>query len=133
MRTSSFRRSLVAAVSIFAATAVATAQGVFADVSGKWNVSVNTGGRATESVITLKQSGDSLTGTIESEATGGTRNLIGKVTADTVRFGFSLEMQGNTIEIAAGALLKDKDTMEGEMALPNGAGTFPFTAKRQQQ
>jgi hypothetical protein len=132
MRTPSIRRSLLTAAFLFAATATAAAQGLFADVTGKWNVSVNTGGRVTESVVTLKQTGDSISGTIESEATGGARELVGTIKSDTVRFGFSIQMQGNTIEIAAGGLLKDKDTIEGEMALPNGAGTFPFTAKRQQ-
>lgn len=133
MRTPFLRRSFVAAAFLFAATTVAAAQGLFADVTGKWNVTVNVGGNVNESLVTLKQSGDSLSGTIESAATSGSRPLVGKVIADTVRFGFSLEMQGNTIEILAGALVKDKDTMEGEMALPNGAGTFPFTAKRQKE
>jgi len=133
MRTPNIRRSLLAAAFLFAATTAAAAQGLFADVTGKWNASVNTGGRVMESVVTLKQTGDSLSGTIESEGTGGSRELVGTVKSDTVRFGFSIEMQGNKIEILAGALLKDKDNMEGEMALPNGAGTFTFTAKRQAQ
>jgi hypothetical protein len=133
MRTSSIRRSFVAAALLCAATTAAAAQGLFADVTGKWNVTINTGGNVTESVVTLKQSGDSLTGTIESAQTNGSRNLVGTVKSDTVRFGFSIEMQGNTLEISVGGLVKDKDTIEGEMALPNGAATFPFTAKRQAQ
>jgi len=133
MRTPSLRQSLVTAALLFAATTAAASQGLFADVSGKWDVSVNTGGRVTESLVTLKQTGDSLSGTIESEGTGGSRDIVGTVKSDTVRFGFSIAMQGNTIEILAGALLKDNDTMEGEMALPNGAGTFTFTAKRKKE
>lgn len=126
----SFVRPLVLAVAVAAATATAYAQHAFADVSGKWRVQLSMGDRATESLLTLKQSGDTLSGTLESEQVG-TRPLEGMVKGDTVRFNFSVDMQGNVLAIAVGGLLKDKDNMAGEFALPNGMGTFPFTAKRE--
>lgn len=126
----SFVRPLVAAIALAAATATAYAQHAFADVSGKWRVELSMGDRATESLLTLKQAGDTLSGTIESEQVG-TRPLEGMMKGDTVRFNFSVDMQGNVLAISVGGVLKDKDTMSGEFALPNGMGTFPFSAKRQ--
>ncbi len=90
---------------------------------------MNMGQQSSTSVLNLKQSGDTLTGTIESQQLG-TRELVGTVKGDTVRFGVTIDMQGNQFQLNIGGLVKDKDTMEGEFALPNGMGSFPFTAKR---
>ncbi|HYW30311.1 MAG TPA: hypothetical protein VE869_02310 [Gemmatimonas sp.] len=109
-------------------TAVA-AQRMFADVTGKWEISLSMNGAASTSMLDVTQKGDSISGTIESEQIGS-RAIAGTVKGDTVRFGFSVDMQGNVLEITAGALVKDKDSMEGEIALPNGMGAFPFSAKR---
>ncbi|MES2524710.1 MAG: hypothetical protein V4617_18585 [Gemmatimonadota bacterium] len=130
MRTFSSRGLAVAASLLLAVTTTAVAaQRMFADVTGKWEISLSMNGSATSSTLDVTQKGDSLSGTITSEQIGS-RNIIGTVKGDTVRFGFSIDMQGNVLEISAGALVKDKDSMEGELALPGGQGAFPFTAKR---
>ncbi len=128
MRTLS-RPFLVAAALLLAAT-TAVAQRHFADVSGKWRVGVAMGDRTSESLLTIKQVGDTLSGVIETEQ-AGSRPVDGMVKGDTVRFDFTIELQGNMLAIHADGVLKDKDNLSGQMSLPNGMGQFPFAAKRE--
>ena len=80
--------------------------------------------------MTLKQEGEGLTGVLEIEQMGS-RNLAGNVKGDTVRFAFSIDMGGTMLDIRAAGLLKDKNTINGQIELPQGMGMFPFTATRQ--
>ena len=116
-------------VALLLVVTAAVAQSALADVTGKWKFSVVAGGRTSESTVTFKQSGDSLSGVIETEQ-AGSRELVGSVSKDTVRFAFAFEMQGNKVEIRAAGIVRDSVTIDGEFALPNGVGAFPFTAKR---
>ena len=130
MRTFSSRRlALATSLLLAVSTTAVAAQRMFADVTGKWEISLSMNGSASTSQLDVTQKGDSLSGTISSEQIGS-RNILGTVKGDTVRFGFSVDMQGQVLEISAGALVKDKDSMEGEIALPGGQGAVPFTAKR---
>lgn len=130
MRTIALRRLAATAALLLTATTAAAAQ-LLADVSGKWHVAVNMGGNTSESLITFKQSGDTLSGVIETEQ-AGTRPLSGTISGDTVRFRFDIDAQGSLLEIRAGGLLRDKDSIEGAFVLPNDMGSFTFLAKRQQ-
>ena len=123
---------------VFAATALmltiisvtAAAQRVIADLSGTWLMSISMQGNTSQSTVNLKQTGDSLSGTISMEQIG-TRNLVGSVKSDTVRFTFSIDMQGQVMELYGAGLLKDKDNIDGQLDLPQGMGSIPFAAKRQ--
>jgi ABC-type sugar transport system substrate-binding protein len=130
MRMFALRRLAVTAALLLAATTAAAAQRFLSDITGKWKVAVSMGGNTSESFLTVKQSGDTLSGVIETEQ-AGSRPIVGTVSKDTVRFEFAIDMQGTALEIRAGGLLKDNDSIEGEFVLPNGMGSFPFTAKRQ--
>lgn len=130
MRTFALRRLAVTGALLLVATTAAAAQHLLADVSGKWKASVNMGGNTSDSFITFKQSGDTLSGVIETEQ-AGTRPLHGTVSGDTVRFLFTIDAQGTAMEIRAGGLLRDKDSIEGAFVLPNDMGSFTFLAKRQ--
>lgn len=131
MRTPSPRRLIAAAAMLLSvATVTAAAQRAFADVSGKWLFSVTTPDRTQESIMMLKQEGDALTGVVEIEQMG-TRNLAGSVKGDTVRFAFSIDLQGTLLDLRGAGLIQDKDNFTGQIELPNGMGMFPFTAKRQ--
>jgi hypothetical protein len=130
MRTFALRRLPVMAALLLATTTAAAAQRVLADVTGKWKVAVNMGGNTSESLITFKQSGDTLSGIIETEQTG-TRSLTGTISGDTVRFRFDIDAQGTLLAIRAGGLLRDKDSIEGAFVLPNDMGSFTFLARRQ--
>ena len=119
-----------AAVMISLSAITVSAQRMFADVSGKWTFTVDAPNGQTNSLGTFKQEGEALTGTLEIEQMG-TRPVTGSVKGDTVRFAFSLDMNGQALEIQSTGVLKDKDSMTGQMELA-GMGAFPWTAKRSQ-
>lgn len=125
-----FSRPILVATALFLAATTAVAQRHFADVSGKWRVGVAMGDRTSESLVTFKQTGDTLSGVIETQE-AGSRPLEGMVKGDTVQFDFTIELQGNMLAIHADGVLKDKDNLSGQMSLPNGMGQFPFAAKRE--
>lgn len=125
-----FSRPIFVAAALFVAATTAVAQRHFADVSGKWRVGVSMGDRTSESLLTVNQTGDALSGTIESQE-AGSRPVQGMVKGDSVQFDFTIELQGNMLAIHADGVLKDKDNLSGQMVLPNGMGQFPFAAKRE--
>lgn len=85
---------------------------------------------ANESAVVFKQDADTLlTGTVESQMFG-TAKLGGNVKGDTVRFAFTIEIQGMQFELRASGMVKDKDNIGGQLEAPNGMGSFPFTMKR---
>jgi hypothetical protein len=124
------RFSVMAAALLLSVTAAAaTAQRMFADVSGKWSFTAETPNGATTSLLTAKQTGDSLSGTLDIEQMGS-RPVAGVVKGDTVRFWFSVDIGGQMLDIRGQGLLTDADNMAGQLELA-GMGTFPFTAKKQ--
>ena len=128
MRIASPRR-LIAAAIVFSAVAVtATAQRMFADIGGKWSMTIDGPQGAMESAVTIKQEGEALTGTITNEMFGSSK-LEGNVKGDTVRFAFTIDAGGQSIPLTAGAFVKDKDTVSGQI-IAEGMGNFPFTMKR---
>lgn len=123
-------RALFAAAALFLSlTAFTTAERVLADLTGTWNVSVQTPDQTVGSTLVVEQKGDSLTGNLQSEL--GSAPVLGSVKGDTVTFDFGLDMGGQAISIRAMALMSDKDNMSGQMDV-SGMGAMPFTAKRQQ-
>lgn len=129
MRSSSVSRLFVATALFSVVAATATAQRWFADVSGKWAMTVAGPDGANESAVVLKQEAEALTGTIESQMLGLAK-LAGSVKGDTVRFAFTVDIQGMQFELRAGGVVKDKDNITGALEAPNGMGSFPFTMKR---
>jgi hypothetical protein len=122
-----FRRLIASAVAISLAAGVATAASL-ADLTGKWNVSIGMPGQARQALLTVTQKGDSLSGTIETEA--GTSQIAGVMKGDSVFFGFQLDMGGQQLMISSAGALTDKDNLAGMLEL-GGMGGFPFTAVRQ--
>lgn len=121
------RLTVVAALFVSAATA--GAQRLFADFSGAWNVTVQGPQGPMNSLLTLKQTGDTVSGDFESEL--GKAAVNGLVKGDTMRFVFALDMQGQAINIQATGILKDKDNVAGNLEVV-GMGGFPFTATKKQ-
>ncbi len=118
-----------AAVLLSISAVTAAAQHAFADVTGKWAFSTETPNGTTNSLATLTQDGEALSGILEIDQMG-TQKLAGSVKGDTVRFSFSIDMGGQALDIRGEGMLKDKDSMAGQMELA-GMGSFPFSAKRQ--
>jgi hypothetical protein len=122
-------RALLLATTLFVGLSAFTANAnrFLADLSGTWNVSVQTPDQTVASTLVVEQKGDSITGVLSSEI--GQANVRGAVKGDTVNFSFGLDMGGQAIDIAATALLTDADNMSGSMDVA-GMGNMPFSARR---
>ena len=114
-------------VALFLGAATATAQRVLADFGGVWNVSVEGPQGTMNSVLTLKQTGDTVAGEFESEL--GKAAVSGMVKGDSIKFSFGLDAGGQQISIQGIGALKDTDNMAGTVEAA-GMGGFPFSAAR---
>lgn len=123
------RRIMASAVLMLSAVSVAAAQRILADISGTWVVSAQSPNGASESTAVFKQEGTALTGTLEIPELGSAK-LSGTVKGDTVKFAFSIDVQGNQIPVQVSGMIKDKDNMAGTISLPQDMGSYPYTAKR---
>lgn len=128
------RRSLstllvAAASAAFATAAIAGAPRVLADLTGKWIISVSLPDRVSQSLIDWKQDADTVSGHVEIEGMGNS-SIYGIVRGDTVDFEFSIEIQGQALDIGGSGILRGKDSLDGSLYLPNNMGSFPFVAKR---
>ena len=121
------RVAIASAAIALSVTAVA-AQRMFADFSGKWNVAIDAQGQSMQSLMTVTQKGDSVSGTTESQI--GTANFDGVVKGDSIFFGFAYDMGGQQIRIRGTGVMSEKDKMMGTMEA-EGLGAFPFAAARQ--
>lgn len=123
-------RRLVASVALLgaAASVAAAAPRLFADLTGKWNVTISAPDQSRQALLTWTQKGDSLAGTIETEI--GTAAIRGVTKGDSVYFGFTLDMGGQQLVLNGAGAMKDKDNMAGMLDLA-GMGAFPFSAQRQ--
>lgn len=129
MLASNSRRLIASAALLLTAVSVAAAQRVLADISGTWVVSAQSPNGASESTAIFKQDGTALTGTLEIPDLGSAK-VSGTVKGDTVRFGFTIDVQGNQIPVQVSGMIKDKDNMSGTISLPQDMGSYPYTAKR---
>ena len=123
------RRLIASTVLLLSSVSVAAAQRILADISGTWVVSAQSPTGASESTAVFKQDADTLSGTIESQTLGSAK-LSGTVKGDTVRFAFTIAVQGTQYELKAIGSVKDKDNIAGSLEAPNGVANFPFTMKR---
>src|SRR4249920_3940489 len=96
------------------------------DITGDWTVTVESPQGATSIDATMKQAGEDLTGTITSPM--GAVDFKGKVIKDALNVSYTLDLQGNSIEI------KMTGTVTGDSITGNlnfgGMGDVPWTAKK---
>jgi hypothetical protein len=120
---------LLAAVISLPARAVAGGQDKPADVAGTWNLTVDFGGQTGTPSVTLKQDGETLTGTYSSEVFGE-QKVTGTIKGNAITFGFTGAIEGNSVKVTYTGTV-DKSTMKGKVTLGDVAeGTF--TAAKQQ-
>jgi hypothetical protein len=100
-----------------------------ADVTGKWLFSVTTDAGTGTPTVTLKQTGDSLSGHYSSQ-TLGEAELKGTFKDQKIGFSFSVEVQGTTITVTYSGTMETSDSMKGTVDL-GGMASGTFTAKRQ--
>lgn len=123
------RHLLASAAALVLVTGVATAAPrLLADLTGKWEVSVDTPGGAQPMTMTVDQKADSISGTVESPI--GTAPMTGVVKGDSVMFAFRLDMSGQPLTINGAGVIKEQRIINGALDV-SGMGAMPFTAVKQ--
>jgi hypothetical protein len=111
-----------------AAVARALTQEKPADVAGNWAITVETQAGGGTPTLTLKQDGETLTGTYSSQVFGE-QKVSGTVKGNAITFGFTAAVEGNTIKVTYTGTV-ESTSMKGKVTLGElGEGTF--TAKKQ--
>ena len=129
-------RARVSAVVIIAALALAGS--AFAqekpkdppkiDVSGTWDMSVETPQGTMTLTSTFKQDGEKLTGRYSSTMLGEA-DLTGSVKDQAIAFSLTASVQGNSIELTFTGTIEDNNSMKGKVSF-GGFGKGTFTGKR---
>jgi len=113
----------------FAAAAAGAAQAAKVDVTGKWTFTVQTDAGSGTPTVTLKQDGEKLTGHYSSQNLGEA-DLTGTVKGQDIKFSFSADAQGTSLQVTYTGTIESKDAMKGSLDL-GGLASGTFTAKRQ--
>jgi hypothetical protein len=96
------------------------------DVTGSWNITVETPNGAIENVGTLKQEGEKLTGTLASQM--GEVALEGTVVANEIKWVLNIDMGGQQVAIAFAGKVEG-ETMAGIFEM-GGMGSAAWSAKK---
>lgn len=116
-----------AAAAAPAAPAAAAAPGAAGDVSGVWDVKVETPGGPGTPVFTLKQDGEKLTGTYKGQF--GESPITGTIKGGDISLTLKIAPQGEEIVITYTGKLTAKDAMGGK-AVFGSFGDGTWTAKK---
>ncbi len=99
-----------------------------ADISGTWNMAVETEMGSGTPTIVLKQDGEKLSGTYNGQL--GEAPLTGTVKGDTVSFWFEVSPGGDKIKVTYSGKLEGAVKMKGEIDFAGmGKGTFTGAKK----
>ena len=99
-----------------------------ADVAGTWAITVEIGGNTGTPTLTLKQDGETLTGTYASQVFGE-QKVTGTIKGNNITFGFTGAIEGTSVTVTYTGIV-EKATMKGKVTFGElGEGTF--TAKKQ--
>lgn len=99
------------------------------DVTGVWDMSVETPNGVIENVATLTQEGEKLTGTIASQM--GELAMEGSVVGSEIKWVLNLDMGGQQVSIAFAGKIEG-ETMAGIFEM-GGMGTAAWNAKKRKQ
>jgi len=97
------------------------------DPSGNWSLTFNTPQRDMSSNLSLRRESGQLLGTLNTPM-GAYEIREAKITGNELRFGASIQMQGDTMNAAFVATIEG-DSMHGTVTIP-GHGTFEFSGTR---
>jgi len=128
MRTISSIVLIVIAVLALPARPVASPQDKPADVAGTWNIMLDIGGNTATPSVTLKQDGETLTGTYSSQMLGE-QKVTGTIKGNAITFGFTASFDGNAVKVTYSGTV-EKATMKGKVTFGD-MGEGAFSAKKQ--
>lgn len=97
-----------------------------ADISGPWEVTIDSPQGAMAIEADFKQDGEAVTGLITSPM--GSVEIKGTLVKDALSFAYSVPLQGQTLEITMAGKVAG-ETMDGVVAIA-GMGEVPWRAKR---
>jgi hypothetical protein len=118
---------LVSAAALAIVASVATAAPrLLADLTGKWEMSIDSPGGPQPATMTVTHKDSSLTGTFDSAF--GSAPLTGTVTGASVKFSLQIDVGGQVLAILGAAAVKD-NTINGVLDV-SGMGGMPFSAAR---
>jgi hypothetical protein len=113
----------VAALFLFAACAFA------ADVSGRWQVNVETNQGSGAPLVELQQQGEKLTGTFHSQILGDAK-ITGTVKGNAIEFAFSGDAGGQTITVTFKGTIENDTAMKGTAVYEGVDSNATWTAKK---
>jgi hypothetical protein len=96
-------------------------------VAGRWEVSANVGGTASDMDCTFKQKDTELTGSCETDQTP--HEIMGKVDSKTVTWQFNTQYEGQTLTVVYSGTL-DEDKMVGTVDVQPLGVSGDFKARR---
>ena len=121
------RRRFVVALSAVVVTAAISLQAQKVDLTGDWAFTVETAAGSGSPAVTLKQDGETLTGTYSGQL--GNAPLTGTVKGTAVQFTFSGEIQGQSFEVEYKGTVNGT-SMQGSLSGAGGQLSGTFTAKK---
>ncbi|MBV6522054.1 MAG: hypothetical protein MNPFHGCM_02198 [Gemmatimonadaceae bacterium] len=125
---SRMRLLLTVLVALHAGGAAVAAQQPGKDVTGKWTFAVTTENGTGYPAVTLKQEGERVTGTYESQRMG-LRLLEGTIKGDTLRL--TLKSASSDVpDFSFVGVLVDRDNVKGTLEM-GGMGSAVFAGKRE--
>jgi hypothetical protein len=83
-----------------------------ADVSGSWQMTVQTSQGSGSPTVVFQQQGEKLTGTFNSQIFGEAK-ITGSVKGNTIEFGFEGEAGGQTIKVSYKGTIESPNAMKG--------------------
>ena len=83
-----------------------------ADVSGTWQMTVETSQGTGNPTVVFQQKGEQLTGTYSSQIFGEAK-IIGSVKGNAIEFGFDGEAGGQTIKVSYKGTIESPTAMKG--------------------
>lgn len=97
------------------------------DVSGEWNITIQSDQGSFSPRMTVKQDGEKLTG--DYHGTFGESKLEGTLKGKDIQWKTTVNAQGQAVEIVYKGTVESDDTMKGTVQLGE-FGSAPWTARR---
>jgi hypothetical protein len=119
------KRMLLAALFVMAALALASAM---ADISGTWKLTLETQQGTSNPTVTIKQTGEELTGTYKGRL--GEAPLKGTIKDKAFTFSLKVNAQGNELQIDYTGTLEADGTIKGKAKFGD-FGEGNFTGKKE--
>jgi hypothetical protein len=121
------RLNILAPAAFALALAIPSPAAAQADISGPWEVTIDSPQGAMTIDADLKQDGEALTGMITSPM--GNVEVKGTFKSNELSFSYSVPLQGQNLDITMTGKLAGDDTIDGLVAIA-GLGEVPWKAKR---